>query len=403
MSALPDEFMTWINADDMLMPGALSFIQSIYDCFSSEHVSWIAGAVAVMKNNFLIASYDRPLPTEAIKNGLCDGVHWDFVQQEGTFFRHWLWKMVDADNVLYNFRYAGDWNLWRLFAHHANLVQSQWPLAVFRLRDGQLSQKHIDIYRSEIEATVDTIVRREALKNLAEKQDVSRRVIQSKYPGGDFLLIQKGVNNAVCGRYEKFFGECPQSLIDKAVDADSNQHVIMEITAKANDADAQPAHTSPVHIDLSDFQKFTYARRSHWQLFDGLDVEFFGNQMNLDEHQLKVYQDLLVFAFIKDHIPPGARMLDVGGGMSRVLNFLCKTHECWNIDKLEGLGSGPKDIGQTPYRFVRDYMGNFNPELPDNYFDFVFSISALEHVPQDNPAFFDQIIDDIDRVLKPGG
>ena len=110
-----------------------------------------------------------------------------------------------------------------------------------------------------------------------------------------------------------------------------------------------------------------------------------------------------MFAFIKDHVPPGSRILDVGGGISRVLNHFSDQYECWNIDKFEGLGNGPKKQKTGKYRLVNDYMGNFNPELPDDYFDLVFSISALEHVPQEDSVFLQNIIDDMDRVLKPGG
>lgn len=149
------------------------------------------------------------------------------------------------------------------------------------------------------------------------------------------------------------------------------------------------------------FQNYTFSLRSHWSLFQGCDEELFGEKQDMDQVSLKVYQDLLVFAFMKENIPPGSRILDVGGGDSRILRHFAETHECWNIDKLEGVGNGPKYIGKVPYKFVRDYMGNFNAELPENYFDFVFSISTLEHVnPQENEVF-DNVIDDIDRVLKP--
>ncbi|MBK8551292.1 MAG: methyltransferase domain-containing protein [Ignavibacteria bacterium] len=42
-------------------------------------------------------------------------------------------------------------------------------------------------------------------------------------------------------------------------------------------------------------------------------------------------------------------------------------------------------------------------ELPEKYFDFVFSISALEHVPLSDERVFEEIVKDIDRLLKPGG
>ena len=48
-------------------------------------------------------------------------------------------------------------------------------------------------------------------------------------------------------------------------------------------------------------------------------------------------------------------------------------------------------------------MGNFNPQLPVDFFDFVFSIAGFEHVPQNDHAVFDHIIDDINRVLKVDG
>jgi len=156
-------------------------------------------------------------------------------------------------------------------------------------------------------------------------------------------------------------------------------------------------------IQISNFSHFTYATRWHWQLFDRYDEELFGKKLNLDEVDLKRYQDLLVFTFIKDYIPEGSRILDVGGGISRLLSYFSQQYECWNIDKLEGIGNGPKGIGNRNYKLVKDYMGNFNEELPDNYFDLVFSVSALEHVPQEDSVFFQNIIDDINRVLRPGG
>jgi ubiquinone/menaquinone biosynthesis C-methylase UbiE len=158
----------------------------------------------------------------------------------------------------------------------------------------------------------------------------------------------------------------------------------------------------PIRIDPDRFEDFTYARRSHWTLFEGYEKELYGRKQNIDKVNLKVYQDLLVFAFIRDHISAGSRILDVGGGDSRILEYFASTYDCWNIDKLEGVGNGPKIMREVPYRLVHDYMGSFNTELPDNYFDFVFSISALEHVQPQKNEVFDPILADIDRVLKPG-
>ena len=133
------------------------------------------------------------------------------------------------------------------------------------------------------------------------------------------------------------------------------------------------------------------------------DKELYGNTIDLEFCDLKAYQDLLIFSFIKENIPIGSIMLDVGGGVSRIINHFKKDYECWNIDKLEGAAAGPRKIDTSGFRMVHDYMGNFNKDLPENYFDLVFSISTLEHAPHDDFPAYENIRKDINRVLKPGG
>lgn len=147
---------------------------------------------------------------------------------------------------------------------------------------------------------------------------------------------------------------------------------------------------------------FTYSKLAHFELFSGLPFRSY-NVGDPDPVvcDLKVYQDYLVYCFIRRNVPPGSRILEVGGGDSRVLKFFSGEYECWNIDKCEGLGNGPIQFSSPHYRIIYDYMGSFNPALPEAYFDLVFSISALEHTPED-PVIRAAIPDDIDRVLKPG-
>jgi len=161
----------------------------------------------------------------------------------------------------------------------------------------------------------------------------------------------------------------------------------------------------PITINLDveeDFNEFTYSRIGHMEYFldKNFDIELYGERVDPDNCSLKVYQDLLVFAFIKENVKPGSKLLDIGGGYSRILNYFKTDYECWNIDKLEGLGNGPTEMEMEGIKLVLDYMGNFNKELPNDYFDFVFSISALEHVPEDDPSLFENIFNDIDRVSK---
>jgi ubiquinone/menaquinone biosynthesis C-methylase UbiE len=158
-------------------------------------------------------------------------------------------------------------------------------------------------------------------------------------------------------------------------------------------------------VDNCEFSHFTFSKKCHFNFFcsSNYDRQLYQEKIDPFSCVLKRYQDLLVFSFITHNIPQGSKILDVGGGNSRILRYFRYEYESWNIDKLEGCGNGPKKINTSGYRLVRDYMGNFSPELADNYFDFVFSISALEHVSQDDPELFERILEDINRVLKPGG
>ncbi|CAH2029931.1 class I SAM-dependent methyltransferase [Trichlorobacter ammonificans] len=51
-------------------------------------------------------------------------------------------------------------------------------------------------------------------------------------------------------------------------------------------------------------------------------------------------------------------------------------------------------------RYVDGLLGDFSSELPENYFDLVFSISVLEHTPFNKLS---SVFKDIHRVLRPGG
>lgn len=124
-----------------------------------------------------------------------------------------------------------------------------------------------------------------------------------------------------------------------------------------------------------------------------------GRRSRAGTSRLKDIQD----AFIMDALrgANGLTILELGGGDSRILPVLARANTCWNVDKLEGDGGGPlKTRLPKSVRIVRDYMGSHNPAVPDNAFDIVISVSAVEHIP--DSAFADAMRD-CHRVLKPGG
>lgn len=121
---------------------------------------------------------------------------------------------------------------------------------------------------------------------------------------------------------------------------------------------------------------------------------------NPHRHAMKNIQDAFILSRLSDQ--SDKKFLEIGGGHSRILERLSgNNNECWNADKLEGAGNGPtgeKDQGNVILKKV--FLGEFSEEIPENNFDVVFSISVVEHIPDEA---LDDVFRDIWRVLKPGG
>lgn len=119
-------------------------------------------------------------------------------------------------------------------------------------------------------------------------------------------------------------------------------------------------------------------------------------------HDLKAVQDAFIISRLHD--VSNARILEIGGGNSRVLAAFsdpARQNECWNADPFEGAGNGPTDNkNHESIRVVNCLLGDFRAELPDAYFDYLISVSVVEHVPTTELEMF---FADSARVLRPGG
>ena len=143
-----------------------------------------------------------------------------------------------------------------------------------------------------------------------------------------------------------------------------------------------------------------YSQTDHFERFSLMPI--YKNQ-NLLTCDLKVYQDLYIYTFILENMPQGAKILEIGGGESRIISTLKENFQFWNLDKLEGEGHGPKELATTAgYQLIQANLGDFSDQLPENYFDMVFSISVIEHFPEDKKAL-DNIFKDLKRVTKDKG
>ena len=111
-----------------------------------------------------------------------------------------------------------------------------------------------------------------------------------------------------------------------------------------------------------------------------------------------------LFCAEKIHEVEPSTVLEIGAGCDTFFDkHFGDKMEYWMIDSGNYDPHGRFDAALQRRRrtkFVRGLLGSYNPELPDAYFDLVFSMSVLEHVPWEEK---DDVYADMFRILKPGG
>ncbi len=148
--------LTWINAGDYFLPGAFQCASQIFAAESS--VRWIVPPIHVVAEGQLVRALRMQYPRTVVAAGMCDGLNWPTIQQEGSFWRREVW---DRDcQAIEGFQLAGDWALWREFANAETPFHVTRPLAAFCVSEGQLSssskryQREIRRHRSDREVAV---------------------------------------------------------------------------------------------------------------------------------------------------------------------------------------------------------------------------------------------------------
>ena len=110
---------------------------------------------------------------------------------------------------------------------------------------------------------------------------------------------------------------------------------------------------------------------------------------------------------------PNAKVLEVGAGYSSLPAYLAKTYnvEMWVADdfgvetgkELWGSLGSPKAL-QEKYprvRYVFEPLGNpQTSSLPEGYFDIIYTVSTLEHIP---PRIVPRVFQHMAQLLVPGG
>ncbi|MEH6587178.1 MAG: class I SAM-dependent methyltransferase [Halioglobus sp.] len=138
----------------------------------------------------------------------------------------------------------------------------------------------------------------------------------------------------------------------------------------------------------------------YWGALDDPSVEQSLDRTSRRNICLKHIQDAWILSKLSNVV--GSRILEVGGGFGRVLRTL-DNNERWNLDKPAGQGrtaSNNRVLMPKEYNVVHSFLGEFSDDVPSDNFDYVYSISVMEHIPiSDLKSFFE----DHYRILKTGG
>ncbi|MDX1744212.1 MAG: glycosyltransferase family 2 protein, partial [Ruegeria sp.] len=128
------EIMGWINSDDILLPGSLSFVGSLFAL--NPKTEWLTGRVTIIDEEDQIQCIERPRPLTHNRFLAAD---YQWIQQESTFWRCSLWERAGGYlNESLNF--AVDGELWLRFSRHAQLTPVHKQIGAFRIRSGQRSE-----------------------------------------------------------------------------------------------------------------------------------------------------------------------------------------------------------------------------------------------------------------------
>ena len=139
-AASTGEIMGWLNASDMLQPGGLRVVGSVFAAM--PEVEWITGRPTRFEASG--KTWDvLPLPHWSRLRFLAGADK--YIQQESTYWRRSLWeKAGGALSTAY--RAEGDYEQWIRFFRHARLYTVDALIAGYRTHDDALSSSDIARY-----------------------------------------------------------------------------------------------------------------------------------------------------------------------------------------------------------------------------------------------------------------
>ena len=143
------DIMAWINADDRYAPSGFAVVMHVMERWPEIH--WVTGRISIVtRDGYQKHLSARLFPQKAIRAGVFDLRRFPrlAIAQDSTFWRTGLWNAAGGVNA--DLKLTGDYDLWRRFANHAELVTLDATLSSFRERPGQLSE-NLSAYHAELD------------------------------------------------------------------------------------------------------------------------------------------------------------------------------------------------------------------------------------------------------------
>ena len=171
------DIFAWLNSDDMYTPWACDTIATV---MGKSDIQWCTGIPCHYSPDGIAYNVPRLIPVfprSLIAKGYMDGRTATCLQQESMFWSKELWKK--CGHIIKQYKFAGDFHLWKEFAKYESLVTIDSFISGFRIHEGQKSGDK-DKYYSEIGALS---FRRKLLKKfrLIKSYSILYSLISKKY------------------------------------------------------------------------------------------------------------------------------------------------------------------------------------------------------------------------------
>jgi len=130
------DYFSYINSDDFYLPNAFATVDRV---FNKHNVNWITGLPGLYDDFGAIRPSNTPCVYKSsyIRSGVY-GKQVPHIQQESTFWKKEMCDLLDFEK-LSEFKYAGDFYIWYVFAETNILRTVNAQFAGFRFHPGNKS------------------------------------------------------------------------------------------------------------------------------------------------------------------------------------------------------------------------------------------------------------------------